>query len=608
MCGIAGIMRFDGQPADPALLRPMLDALAHRGPDGEGVVAQGPAALGHRRLAIIDPSGGRQPLLNEDGTLGAVVNGEIYNYRALQDELRALGHRFRSACDSEVVLHAYEQWGSDCLKRLRGMFAFAVMDWRTGTLFLARDPLGIKPLVYLQGDGFIAFASELQALRTLPGVDWRINREALDLYLRLHHIPAPSTIFTAAAKLGPGECLSIAADGRRTGPQRYWQLAFAPDRTPGCGAWAEAVQQALEESVRSHLVSDVPFGAFLSGGVDSTAIVALMAQAGIAPLRTFTIGFAQSEFDERAAASATAAHFGAQHHHEEVRTDALELLPGLIRHFGEPFGDSSAIPAYYAARLARRSVAMVLSGDGGDELFAGYRHHGDWLRWLAPGRARRLAAALLPQRFPPPTSDVRGYLHVISATTPAERQALWRPELRPPGRTEVPEAFAAALRAGIPHHALSLAQQLDLGVYLPGDLLAKVDITSMMHGLEVRTPFADVRMAALAATIPAECQAGFSAGQWQGKQVLKQALARIYPDADTARPKRGFAVPLAQWFSPAGPLHALISSRLLDDHGPLSALLRPAAISSLVLRRRHGPLWLLLVLDEWLRQNPEVAP
>ncbi len=487
------------------------------------------------------------------------------------------------------------------------MFALAVMDWGNRRLFLARDALGIKPLLWLQGDGFVAFASELQALRTLPGVRWRIDREALDLYLRLHHIPAPATIFAGVAKLAPGTRLTISCAGGVGAPQRWWRPAFAPlaGRTPE--QWAEAAEAALDESVRSHLVADVPLGAFLSGGLDSAAVVAAMAAAGATPLRTFTIGFAEGEFDERGAAAAVAARWGAEHHHEEVRPDALELLPGLVRHFGEPFGDSSAVPAFYAARLARRAVKVVLSGDGGDELFAGYDHHRDWLRWLNPGPARRLAGALLPRSYPPPRADVQGWLRVLSATSARERRLLWRPELMPYSAA-IPAAHASALAAGVPADPLSLAQSLDLQVYLPGDLLAKVDITAMMHGLEVRTPFADQRLAEFAATIPPELQAGMAAGRWQGKQVLRRALLRRYPAAMVAGRKRGFAVPLARWFAPGGPLHGALHERLLGAQAPLAALFQPRALSALVRARRHGPLWLLLVLDEWLRQHPGVGP
>jgi asparagine synthase (glutamine-hydrolysing) len=277
-----------------------------------------------------------------------------------------------------------------------------------------------------------------------------------------------------------------------------------------------------------------------------------------------------------------------------------------VRHFGEPFGDSSAVPAFYAARLARRAVKVVLSGDGGDELFAGYDHHRAWLRWLSPGLGRRLAGALLPQAYPPPRADVQGWLRVVAATSARERRQLWRAELRPHG-VAIPAAHASALAGGIPRHPLTLAQTLDLQVYLPGDLLAKVDITAMMHGLEVRTPFADLRMAEFAATIPPELQAGIIDGVWQGKLVLRRALLRRYPAGLLARRKRGFAVPLARWFAPGGPLHGALHERLLDAHGPLGALFQPRAVQALVRARRHGPLWLLLVLDEWLRQHPGVA-
>ena len=433
-----------------------------------------------------------------------------------------------------------------------------------------------------------------------------LDRQALELYLRLHHIPAPATIYQGVHKLPPASRLTISCSHGVGKVERWWRPHFAPLAERSAAQWAEEALSALDESVKSHLVADVPFGAFLSGGLDSAAVVAAMAAAGVRPLRTFTIGFAEAAFDERPAAAATAARWGAEHHHEEVRPDALALLPALVRHFGEPFGDSSAVPAWYAARLARRQVPMVLSGDGGDELFAGYDHHRDWLAWLRPGPLRRLAGVLAPGAYPPPRADLPGWLHRHAATTARERAQLWRTELRPPTE-EVPAAFADALAGGAPAHPLSLAQSLDLQVYLPGDLLTKVDTTAMMHGLEVRTPFADVRLAEFAATIPPTLQAGVVDGHWQGKLVLRQALRGRYPPALLSGRKRGFAVPLAQWFAPGGPLHPALAERLLDARSPLGALFSPAGLQALVRARRAGPLWLLLVLDEWLRQQPGVA-
>nr|MBA3937339.1 asparagine synthase (glutamine-hydrolyzing) [Planctomycetota bacterium] len=388
MCGIAGILHTDGAPVSADALATMLAALAHRGPDGSGTSVRGALGLGHRRLAIIDPAGGRQPLTSMDGAIEAVVNGEIYNYRELTAELSAKGHRFATRCDSEVVVHAYAEWGDAGLERLRGMYALAIADHRRGRLLLARDPFGIKPLHWLRQGTRVAFASELQALRTVPGLDWRLDRTAIDQYLQLQYIPAPRTAFQDVSKLEPGERVAFAFAGGAMERRRHLPPAFAPEGDRPLAAWLEEAAATLDESVRAHLVSDVPFGAFLSGGVDSSLVVGAMARALGRPVRTFSIGFADAHgaidavHDETRHAEAVARRWGTEHQMELVTPASFSVLPELVRHHGEPFGDSSAVPTDAVARLARRSVAMVLSGDGADELFAGYDSYRDWWRWL----------------------------------------------------------------------------------------------------------------------------------------------------------------------------------------------------------------------------------
>ncbi len=393
MCAIIGVLNRGGGRVSNELIEMMTRTLAHRGPDGEGIALRGPVAFGHRRLSIIDPKGGKQPMMNEDGQIWVTFNGEIYNYRQLAEELKGHGHIFRTQSDTEVIVHAWEQWGDACVQRFRGMFAFAVMDWRAGKLFLARDHFGIKPLYFIQTEEVFAFASELRALRLVPGFNADLDMTAVDQYLWLQYIPAPRSIFQQIQKLPPAHCLELDLGGGISGPREYWRLAFQPDEQRTESDWVEAVDAAITDSVKAHLVSDVPFGAFLSGGVDSSLVTANMSRLLSRPVQTFSIGFEEREFDETHHAAFAARHCGVEPHVEFVKADALGILPELVRHYGEPFGDSSAVPTFYLSRLARRYVPMVLSGDGADEMFAGYWSHGDWMTAWAD---RAGAALVLP--------------------------------------------------------------------------------------------------------------------------------------------------------------------------------------------------------------------
>lgn len=618
MCGIAGLLHTDGRPASPAVLQAMTAALAHRGPDGQGIECLGPAGLGHRRLAIIDLEGGRQPLANEDGTLWITYNGELYNYRQLRPVLESLGHRFRTQSDTEVILHAYEQWGDRCVERFRGMFAFGICDTGRGRLFLARDHLGIKPLYWLHQGRQFAFASELQALRQVPGLRWEIDREAVGQYLRLQYIPAPETIFHGVHKLPPACRMAVSFEGRIAGPEEYWHLEFRPHRRRSQAEWIEALDDVLRDSVRAHLVADVPFGAFLSGGVDSSAVVAYMAELLGRPVRTFTIGFEEAQYNELPYAAEAARQCGTEHQVEVVRPDALAILPELVRCYGEPFGDSSAVPTYYVSRLARASVPMVLSGDGGDETFAGYGTHREWMGMMA-GRlprpwwkrlARPLAQRLWPRRFRPVRPALEYWLPLVAYLQPAEQLELWRPECRPAGERQVEVLEQAFARAR--HFApCNMVQYLDIKTYLPFDILTKVDVASMMHGLEVRTPLVDVRVMEFAATIPWELNmARGPDGRWQGKCLLRQLLRRRYRPEFLDRPKMGFGVPIGPWFRPGGAHHPALVERLLGRDSRLGEWFRPEAIRRLIDQNRAGPLWLLLFLEEWFRQHAawEVLP
>lgn len=606
MCGIAGIIRFDSTPVAERSIAGMNARLAHRGPDGEGVLVRGSAGLGHRRLAIIDLSTGRQPMGNEDGDIQVTFNGEIYNYRELREQLIAKGHRFRSNSDSEVIVHAYEEWGDDCVSRFRGMFAFAVMDWKNGRMFLARDHFGIKPLYYAHGDGFLAFASELQALRTLPELQLPLDMDAIDQYLCLQYIPAPATIYRTVRKLKPAQRLTVRFDGTVTGPDTYWKAAFRPDRSRTHEQWLEELDTVLRDSVRAHLVADVPSGAFLSGGADSSGIVAYMSSILDEPVRAFSIGFEDPDFNELPHAREAALRFQAEHHYEVVKPDALGILPHLIRNYGEPFGDSSAVPTYYVSKLARGFVPFVLSGDGGDEFFAGYESYRGWLDWLNPtGRPlwkrslRRLAQAAMPRRYPARAVTAANWLRFVNYLSFSSRRKLWRHELHRHCRAVVEpfEEFHADNDA-----PASFAQLIDVNTYLPNDILTKVDVASMMHGLEVRTPLVDVQVAEFACRVPESLNIARSiSGTTSGKLLFKKNLERFFPRQFLERRKQGFAAPIQDWLS--SQQAAGMKQRLLDDDSPLQSLFDRSALRSLVARDPGNRTWLLLVLDEWMRQN-----
>ncbi len=608
MCGIAGILHTDGTPVSHDVIAAMTESLAHRGPDGDGVALFDAVAIGHRRLSIIDLEGGKQPLSNEDGTVWITFNGEIYNFLELRDTLERAGHAFRTHSDTEVIVHAYEEWGTRCVERFRGMFAFAIIDLNARQIFLARDHLGIKPLYYLQLPHCLAFASELQALRHVSA-QLDLDLEAVDQYLWLQYIPAPRSIYRQIRKLPPAHHLTVTFDGRISEPTEYWQVHFQPVLGRSEGEWLEAMDAVLRDSVRAHLVSDVPFGAFLSGGVDSSTIVAYMAELLDHPVRTFSIGFEEDDFNELPYAEDVAHRCATEHHVEIVKPDALEVLPKLVHHYGEPFGDSSAIPTYYLCRMARKSLPMVLSGDGGDEMFAGYGTYRSWMgahrqemkplwkRMLLP-----LARTFFPRRYPRrPAPNLAGWLGLISYIDTPQRRQLWRPEYQQtcPAPLEIFEReYARAKGYGL----CEQVQSLDMRTYLPYDILTKVDIASMMHGLEVRTPLVDVRVAEFAATIPSALNLNWNRERgWEGKLLLKKTMHRMFSPEFLSRKKMGFGVPIAHWFAPQGALHDFVRERLLGAHSELHSLFQPAVMEDLIAQNRTGPLWVLLFLEEWLR-------
>lgn len=617
MCGIAGIVNHDGSPASRERLQAMVSAEAHRGPDGEGIRIEGAAGIGHRRLSIIDLELGRQPMGNEDGSAWITYNGELYNFAEIRETLESRGYSFRTRSDTEVVLRAYEAFGDDCVLRFRGMFAFGILDLRSRRLFLARDHFGIKPLVYYSDARGFAFASEIRALRQAGDAELTLDLASLDQYLKLQYIPAPASIYTRVRKLPPAHRMSVSFDGNVSEPDCYWRPAFGKGGRAGEAALADELDHALRESVRSHLVSDVPVGAFLSGGVDSSAVVAYMAQAASGPVKTFSIGFDDAEFNELPYAAEVAARWGTDHHSEIVRADALALLPDLVEAFGEPFGDSSAIPTYHVSRLARRSVPVALSGDGGDESFAGYHSYANWMAYLEgdpsarrPAWKRLLrpaASAFFPRRYPriPARGSSLGeWLGSVSVMPDALRREIWRPEHRalvdgPIGPLELEYGFARR------YGGACAAQLLDFRSYLPGCILTKVDIAGMMSGLEVRTPLLDTRLQAMVAGIPERLNIRKNEqGVWEGKRLLKKTLSRYYPESFLRRRKRGFSLPLRKWLFGTGDTGiGDVSDRLFGTASTLREFFDMAALRRFFEKGDPAGVWLLLFLEEWLRQD-----
>ena len=622
MCGIAGFYLREGV-ASVSAVRAMCDQIRHRGPDDEGYYVDGGCAIGMRRLSIIDLSTGHQPIANEDESVWVVFNGEIYNYQELRHDLIARGHRFTTNSDTETLVHLYEEQGAQGLQRLRGMFAYAIWDAGRRRLFLVRDRFGKKPLYYAVLPEGLYFGSELKCLRAV-GVPQDIDAEALRLFFQFTYIPEPLSCFRAVRKLAPGSWLTYDADGTvRQG--RYWQFPAPVAETPADFSEAEVsrrLREKFDESVRIRMIADVPLGAFLSGGIDSSSVVASMALASPEPVRTFSIGFEESAFNELEYAAMVARQYGTDHHEIVVRPDAVDLVSRLVRHFDEPFGDSSAIPTFIVSEFAVRHVKVALSGDGGDELFAGYD------RFQALEKLRRLDR--VPQALRAFTSWVadrlpysaygKNYLHMLSRTTALERyfesnfapwflrQELLQQEWMLPAESAyLMQAFAGFLLPG-DADLLSQALFFETTQNLAGDMLVKVDRMSMANSLEVRCPLLDHELAEMAAAIPHASKIK----DGQGKYILLRALGDRLPPALLNRRKMGFGVPLAMWFR--GALRAFLWDHLTSTPFTGRGIVSPAFVLQMLREHDSGRrdnstwLWSLLMLELWFRQlDPQPA-
>lgn len=626
MCGISGIFDIrDKRHLDRDLLSRMNEAQFHRGPDEGGIHAEPGVVLGHRRLSIIDLSHGQQPMLTDDGRVSLVYNGEIYNFPELTEQLKAKGYSFKTRCDTEVILHAWCEWGVDCVQRFRGMFAFAIHDRERGCLFMARDRLGIKPLFYsLLGNGQLVFGSELKVLKEHPELPRKLNPTAVEEYFAFGYVAEPDTIYQGVYKMSPGHCLLVER-GKPLGQQhQYWDIPFASAAPMSEEEMRAGLLERMREAVDIRMVAEVPLGAFLSGGVDSSAVVAMMAQLQSEPVHTCAIGFDVDKFDETSYARLVADRYKTDHYEHTVSSDDFDLLDKLGWLYDEPYADSSAIPTYRVCELARNKVVVALSGDGGDENLAGYRRY-RWhmneekLRSRLPLGFRKSVFGPLGKYYPKADwapkvfrakttfeslarNSVEAYLHSVSICSGAQRSALFSDELKKELQGyDAIEVFNRHAKNSPTQDPLSLIQYLDMKTYLVGDILTKVDRASMAHSLEVRVPLLDHKFVEWTSSLPSSVKLK---GQ-EGKYILKKSLEPHLPSDVLYRPKMGFGVPLANWFR--GPLKQRLKDSIVEGGLAETGLFNRSYLAELVSQHQSGRrdhsavLWTLLMFDATTR-------
>jgi asparagine synthase (glutamine-hydrolysing) len=622
MCGIAGKVNFDGKGVDPALVRRMLDTIVHRGPDDQGIHCASNVGLGERRLSVIDLSHQAvPPLANEDGTIWIVFNGEIYNFAELRETLIDKGHAFRTRSDTEVILHLYEECDTACLQHLRGMFAFVVWDQRRKLIFAARDRMGKKPLYYHHAGSSLTFGSEIKAITADPAVRRTPNYRAIDAYLTHQYVPSPDTAFEGIDKLPPAHYLLCDADGNIQ-LCRYWSSPTERRDDISIEEAEHELEALLRESIRLRMVADVPLGALLSGGIDSGTTVALMAQQSSRPIRTFSIGFEEADYNELPYARQVAERYATEHHEFIVKPELADVLPLLVRHYNEPFADSSALPTYYLSKLTRQHVTVALSGDGGDENFGGYQRYAELARygvldrvpgridavawWPLEGALRRAsglgtlarverAAHLMRTQWP---ERYRTYMAILKDQ---EKRALYAPEFSALVAEEsIDDAWSEPWLAG--DNAYEWMMRHDRGHYLPDCLMVKTDVASMANSLEVRCPLLDHLVVEYAATLPTD----FKIHGTKGKVILRRIARRLLPQSVVDKKKTGFAPPLARWLRTG--LAEMLRATLLDQRALRRGMFRPQAIKALVGEHVTGKrdwsnrLWALMMLELWFRE------
>ncbi len=622
MCGITGKIYFDrSRDIDTVELKQMADIIYHRGPDDEGFYVNRNVGLGFRRLSIIDLSTGHQPLANEDDSVWIVFNGEIYNYIELHDELVKKGHVFRTKSDTETIVHLYEEYGVECVKYLRGMFGFAIWDNNKQQLFCARDRFGQKPFYYYVDKEKFVFGSEMKSILRSGGIDKTLSTDALNSYFAYGYVTSDLSIYDKIKKLQPSHYLLLSfKDKPVVETSKYWEIKFQPDNSKTEKQWMEEIQSCLSETVKLHMISDVPLGAFLSGGIDSSSVVAMMAKNSKTPIQTFSIGFKEEKYNELKYAREVAKKYNCDHHEQIVEPESISLLPKLVKAYDEPFADSSAIPTYYVSKFAREHVTVVLSGDGGDELIAGY----DIYKYLQ--RIHKFSSGspafnkllwgninkLIPEKVAGKgvtyfLSQDKNYLGAHLCIWPKEERKRLMLSNNGLSYNNSPEMFKEeVLRSGLGNDFISNLQYLDLQTYMVDDILTKVDRASMLNSLEVRVPLLDHKFAELLFKIPSNLKLKGN----EQKYILKESMRDILPETILHRPKIGFGVPISVWFKDE--LKEYVNDTLLNNNSLLSKYLDANYVKRMVQDNKDGMrdfssrIWSLIWFEEWLKQQQHV--
>ncbi len=621
MCGITGMTYFNrDRKIDKDIIKKMSNSIYHRGPDDEGQYINENIGFGFRRLSIIGLTNGHQPMTNQDKSICIVFNGEIYNYIEQRKLLKQKGYTFITDSDTEVILYLYEEYGENCLSFLRGMFAFSIWDNNKNQLFCARDRFGIKPFYYYIDDEKFVFGSEIKAILQCSNIDRTISMEALDSYFAFGYITSDLSIYKKIKKLPPAHSLTLKLSPHPSFKlNQYWEIIFNPDFSKSEDYWADAVEESFAESVKLHMVSDVPLGAFLSGGIDSSSVVAMMAKHSPQPVKTFSIGFKEQEFNELQYAREIAKKYGCEYHEEIIEPQSISLLPKLVSAYDEPFADASAIPTYYVSELARKHVKVALSGDGGDELFAGYNGYNKFKSLNAfplsfnNAKINKLVWGGI-HKIIPQSIKGKGLMYFLSQdkTYAYAYQASWTPDERMKllqnGNKDIVMNYAELFKRKIMEHNskhdfITNLQYLDLQTYMVDDVLTKVDRASMMNSLEVRVPFLDHKFAELSFKIPWDLK--FK--KHDKKYILKKAMTKFLPDNIMNHPKQGFGVPLSLWFK--NDLKEYVNDKLLSSTSNLGSFIDVSYVKKIVDSHSKGgrdfnsKIWSLLFYEEWFKQN-----
>ena len=625
MCGIAGIINLNGKPVSDKILSEMNSSQHHRGPDEGDIKIFSNVGLAHKRLSIIDLSDGNQPMTNEDQSLWLTFNGEIYNYIELREKLLKQGHTFKTSSDSETIVHLYEEYGKECVNHLEGMFAFAIYDKRKETVFIARDRLGQKPLHYYKDNNVFVFSSELQSLVKHPTLDKTINNQAVHDYLTLQYVPQPYTIYKNIFKLAPGSFLEFKIPQKKLKISKYWQCNYKNKISISYNDAQHELRSLLEKAVSKRLMSDVPLGAFLSGGVDSSIIAGLMSKLTKEPIKTFTIGFNENKYDERKYAKIMADRIGSSHHEKIVDPSDFSIVKKLVKHYGEPFSDASMLPTYLLSKFTREKVTVALSGDGADELFAGYYRYmvhkyagfGDLIpqslrrgfynavNTLLPakteertlvGKARRLSRIIASDK------DKR-YLDIISRCNESLKGSLYGEKMKNFTPTPTQQYLESIYCSTTASNATETIMETDLHSYLPGDILTKVDIASMANSLEVRSPFMDHDVVSFAASLPLKYKQGFNSR----KKILIDACSDIIPKEILTRPKMGFGVPIAHWLR--NEWKDIATETLLNGKSIKNGFFDKKSVEKILSKHQKMQadysyvIWALMIFELWYEEN-----